>query len=201
MTPPWLRRQLAGPHGWLARPMAHLLDRLNRAEVDHALAHLDPRRGDTVLELGFGGGYGVRRLLDAGATVLASEPAVAMRARAHCRFAWPLAEGRLTVWPHAAEDLPDHPVDRALSLNTVYFWRDVDEGFRRLRRMVRHRLVLGIASPAHLRQEGFHLAGYRTEPLEWYAERLERVGFDARLVPLADTAADLIVASPSVAQP
>src|SRR5690606_25139232 len=124
---------------------------------------------------------------------IASEPAVAMRARAHRHFSRALAEGRLTVWPHPAEELPDEPVDRALSVNTVYFWRDVRVGFENLRRMVRARLVLGIAPPAHLKEVGFDLEGYRVEPIEWYAEELAATGFVPTIVPLEDVEADLLV--------
>lgn len=176
--------------------MAHLLNRVNRAEYAGALTALGAQSGDTVLELGFGGGYGVEKLLALGATVIGSEPAVAMRARAHRRFCWALAKGDLTIWPHAAEDLPEHTVARALSMNTVYFWRDVPEGFRRLRRMVTTRVVLGIAPPSHLREAGFHLEGFRIEPVEWYADHLTAAGFDTQIQRLTDAEADLLVASP-----
>ncbi len=87
----------------------------------------------------------------------------------------------MEVWPHAAEQLPRREVDRALSMNTVYFWKDVDAGFANLRRMVRTRLVLGIADPAHLRDVGFERDRFRVQPIDWYAERLRRAGFDARV--------------------
>ena len=62
-------------------------------------------------------------------------------------------------------------------MNTVYFWQDVDAGFRNLHRMVETRLVLGIGAPHHLREMGFEDEGFRVEPVEWYADRLEAAGF------------------------
>jgi len=161
--------------------MAYLLNRMNGSDYRAALAQLDARPDETILELGFGGGVGVRALLDAGAQVIASEPAVAMRARAHRRFSEALAEGRLEVWPHPAEALPERQVDGALSMNTVYFWQDIDAGFTNLRRMVTRRVVFGIAAPSHLRDAGFEDEGFRVKPIDWYAERLSAAGFEAHV--------------------
>lgn len=173
--------------------MLHLLNRVNRGEYDHALTHLGAKPRETVLELGFGGGVGVAALLNSGANVVAAEPSVAMRAAAHRKFARALAEERLEVWSNSAETLPDRTVDRALSLNTVYFWQDIDQGFANLARMVRTRIVLGIATPEHLRQAGFDQEGYRVEPVTWYEARLQAVGFESRIVPLPNGIASLLI--------
>jgi arsenite methyltransferase len=193
--PRWLRRQLAGPSGWLAEPTSVLLDRVNRAEYAQAIPALESQGGDTVLELGFGGGVGVRALLALeGVRVVAAEPSEELRARAYRRFAGALAQGRLTVWAAGAEDLPAAArVDRAVSMNTVYFWRDVDAGFARLAEIVGRRVVLGIAGPQHLREAGFAEDGVRVESLEWYAERLSAAGFEPRVRHLEGTAADLLI--------
>ncbi len=177
--------------------MAHLLNRLNGADYQRALKRLDARAGETVLELGFGGGIGVRALLKAGVRVIASEPAVDMRSRAHRRFSRALATGQLEVWPHAAEQLPQRDVDRALSMNTVYFWDDIDTGFANLRRMVTRRVVLGIAHPQHLQEVGFAAHGFRTESIDWYAGRLDSAGFRTRIEPApSPNSAGLLIGEP-----
>lgn len=185
-APHWLRVQLSGPRGWLARPMARFLNRFNSNDYQRAMGELGAMPGETVLELGFGGGIGVETLLKKNVRVIAAEPAVAMRERAFRRWSSALAEGALEVWPHAAEQLPERRVDRALSMNTVYFWQDVEAGFNNLRRMVTTRLVLGIASPAHLHEAGFAEEGYRVKPVEWYQQCLAVAGFATSIVAAPD---------------
>lgn len=185
-TPHWLRVQLSGPRGVLARPMAHLLNRFNGGDYRRAMAELAVDAGETVLELGFGGGVGVDRLLARGVKVLASEPSEAMRARGFRKWSLQLARGKIEIWPHAAEDLPSRSVDRALSMNTVYFWRDIELGFCKLAAMVEKRVVLGIAGPDHLAKAGFDQEGFRLETISWYEERLAAAGFETSVVPAPD---------------
>lgn len=179
--------------------MAHLLNRGNAGSYQRALEALGAVRGESVLELGFGGGLGVDALLKAGVRVLASEPSESMRARGFRRWSWPLAKGQLELWPYGAEELPKTPVDRALSLNTVYFWRDIEAGFANLFRMVGQRVVLGIAPPIHLERAGFDKEGFRLESVDWYQERLEAAGFSCtnRAAPNEHSCALLIGEKPT----
>lgn len=194
-APRWLRTQLAGPTGWLARPMAVLLNRGNRPEYVHALSRLEIDPGDRVLELGFGGGVGLPMLLERGARVTAVEPTVDMRARAIRKHAWDLAEGRLEILDGRAEALPEGPFRYALSLNTVYFWDDVPAGMAELRRAVGDTVCLGIAHPSHLIEMGFAESGYRIEPIDWYADQLRAAGFsEVAVEPIPGAEGHLVLA-------
>lgn len=182
--------------------MAHVLNRLNGPDYQLALGALGATANETVLELGFGGGVGVGALLDAGVHVIASEPSEPMRERAYRRFSKALASGALEVWPYPAEELPgpeDLPgveprvVHRALSMNTVYFWEDIDAGFAKLRRLVKTRVVFGIAQPSHLTRVGFAEEGFRVEDIEWYAEHLAAAGFAISIVPARKGTTGLLI--------
>ncbi len=185
-APHWLRIQLSGPKGLLARPMAHLLNRMNKNDYSRALQRLQAQSSDRVLELGFGGGLGVAALLEVGAYVIAAEPSEDLRERGYRLWSRPLAQGKMELWPHCAEDLPDLAIDRALSMNTLYFWKDVEGGFANLRRMVKSRVVFGIASVEHLNSVGFASEGFRIEEPSWYEEKLAEAGFATFVVPAPD---------------
>lgn len=179
--PPFVRRQLAMPHGPLAGPMAWLLNRFNGADYTRALAALEILPDERVLELGFGGGLGLEALLQRGVHVTGVEPSEAMRRRAARRLADAVRRGTLELMDGRAEALPDGPFDRAISMNTVHFWQDVDAGFAELRRVVDERVVIGAAELAHLHEAGFAASGYRVQAPSWYAERLEEAGFEVAL--------------------
>lgn len=163
--------------------MGLLLNAGNRKDYLRAIDRLDIQVGDHVLELGFGGGVSLPWLLKRGAVVTGVEPAVAMRARAFRKHAWPLAEGKLRVIDGCAESLPDGPFARALSLNTAYFWDDVPKAMSELRRTVTERVVLGISPTDHLGDLGFRESGFRVEEPEWYADQLRAAGFNVTLEP------------------
>lgn len=60
-----LARQLAHPPGGRGRLVATMLNRANRTAVTRAVAALEPAPGDTLADLGFGGGLGLDLMLDA----------------------------------------------------------------------------------------------------------------------------------------
>lgn len=136
----WLAGQFARPQGlagrWLIGPW---LDRMSGGMNAAALVQLDPRPGDRVLEAGFGGGALIAALLDAGCEVVGVDPSEAMLARARVRFAAPLETGRLRLFEGSADNLPvaDAAMDKACSVNTLYFWTDPPAAMAEFSRVVR----------------------------------------------------------------
>ncbi len=147
-----LSRQLSHPSGAGGRVIARLMNRGNRDLNQRAIAQLDVRQGDRVLDLGFGGGLTFPPLWERGATVVGIDRAEDMVAAARVRFAAEVAAGRLEL--HAGEvarlPLGDGAVDRVLTVNTVYFWPDLDVAFREIRRVLAPsgRLVVAIRDMA-----------------------------------------------------
>jgi 2-polyprenyl-3-methyl-5-hydroxy-6-metoxy-1,4-benzoquinol methylase len=85
-----LSRQLSHPSGSGGKVVARLMNRGNRNLNDRAIARLDVRPGDRVLDLGFGGGLSFAPLWERGATVVAIDRADDMvaSARAASRMPW-----------------------------------------------------------------------------------------------------------------
>lgn len=139
----WLARQFARPQGAAGRLLiGPWLDRISRRMNALVLAELEPRRGETVLDIGFGGGGLIALLLDAGARPIGADVSPAMVARARRRFS-----ARAEIVEASVEALPfsDRSVDKAASVNNLYFWPDPEAGMAELARVIRPGGLLAIA--------------------------------------------------------
>lgn len=161
----WLAGQFARPSGWLGRLLiGPWLDRLGGRMNAVAFEQLSVRPGERVLEAGFGGGALLAVLLEAGAEVVGIDPSEAMLRRGRRRFAAELKAGRLRLLQGSAHDLPiaDATVDKACSVNNLYFWTDPPAAMAEFARAVRPGglFVLCFQSPEAVRAWPGHRHGF-----------------------------------------
>jgi SAM-dependent methyltransferase len=174
-----LSRQLSHPSGAGGKVVARLMNRGNRDLNDRAIARLDVRPGERVLDLGFGGGLTFPALWERGATVVGIDRSVDMVAGARARFAAEVATGRLEL--HAGDvgrlPLADASVDRVLTVNTVYFWADLVTALREIHRVLAPggRLVVAIRDMVVMR--GLDPAVFTLRKPDELAAALRDAGF------------------------
>jgi arsenite methyltransferase len=183
--PGFLIDQLSRPSGRLAPWTGLLLNGVNARTILAGVSALDLRPGQRVAEVGFGGGLSLPFLLRAvgeRGQVFATETSKELLAKARRRFIVPRLQGRLQVEHAFVENLPlgDGSFDAAMSLNTITFWTDVDEGMRELARVLAGdgRLVLGVGDPEQVRRAGFAERGFRIVTPERLGERFSRYGLE-----------------------
>lgn len=179
----FLARQFARPSGWAGRWLvAPILDRTGAAMNRLTFQQLRLEPSDTIVEVGFGGGDLIARLLAANLQqVVGIDLSEDMVARARRRFRRELEEGRLSLFPGSAEKLPlrNRSVDKACSVNNIYFWNDPARVMAEFARVLRPGGKLGVSfqTPEAVRNWPGHIHGFTAYEPEEVARLMEQAGF------------------------
>ncbi|MGH7788374.1 MAG: class I SAM-dependent methyltransferase [Candidatus Binatia bacterium] len=139
--PEFIARQSGRPHGWLGRLQAWIMERETAAANQAALTQLALQPTDQLLEIGFGPARtlerAAQRLTQGRAVGVDHAPAMVDAARRRCTDL--IAAGRVEVHCADSARLPfaDASFDKALSVNTLYFWHPPGPHLREIRRTLR----------------------------------------------------------------
>jgi arsenite methyltransferase len=166
-----LARQLRRPDGILGRVVVGRLNKGNQAIIDAAIEALGLTAPSVAADLGFGGGIGLRLLLDrpevSEAVGIDFSPAMLTAARK--RFGAELADGRLRLESGSLTELPlpDASLDGAITINTVYFLDDLAPALREFARVLRPggRVVIGVGDPDAMAKMPFTEHGFHLRPI------------------------------------
>ena len=142
--------QLARPTGDIGVAVGDYMTNLNSRLIGAAYTPLAPPAEGRLLEIGFGNGKLIASLLALapGLTYTGVEVSLTMvreAKRANCALE---DEGRVEFYLAAVDRLPfpDATFDRAVSVNSIYFWQDQLTGLREIRRVLRKDGILVLAS-------------------------------------------------------
>ncbi|HYD36047.1 MAG TPA: class I SAM-dependent methyltransferase [Allosphingosinicella sp.] len=148
-----------------------------------ALACLRLGRDDWVLEVGFGGGALLRKLLlGTRGEVFGVDVSEVLIARARERFARDVRRGRLHLYQASVEGLPLPPATlaRAVSVNSLYFWPDPAAALAELARVVKPggRLAIAFEPADELRKWPGHRFGFRLFEVREVKALMAAAGFE-----------------------
>ncbi|WP_236567535.1 class I SAM-dependent methyltransferase [Nocardia sp. CY41] len=177
--------QLGCPTGIAGNVVARMLDRGNRSTVVAAVEAARVEGGQTVADIGFGGGVGLRLLLDRVDTSgrvhgIDISPTMITRAQHSLRTE---IDGNRLVLHQAGMDrlpLPDASVDALISTNTVYFIEDLAPAFVELARVLRPsgRAILGVGDPTAMAKMPFTKHRFRLRPIADITATLNKAGLE-----------------------
>lgn len=136
MAPRIIAEQLARPSGLLGAFIRGSMNRHNAKMNAFTLDLLDLQPTDRVLEIGFGGGGSLPKLITSAAFVVGvdrSPDAVRAATRLYRRE---IAAGRVSFREGEVESLPCETgeFDKICTINTVYFWQSLAAGFAQIYR-------------------------------------------------------------------
>lgn len=171
---------------WRGRLLGRALNRGNRPLVEAAVEATGARTGQSVADVGFGGGVGLRMLLDrvgSSGRVYGVDVSTTMVDQARRSFAKECAAGTVSVLVGSMSDLPlpDDALDAVITVNTVYFVEDLVVAFGELARALRPggRLVVALGDPEEMARMPVTAYGFRLRPLEELVSTMTAAGLSA----------------------
>lgn len=200
LSPAEMAAQLGRPTGETGIAVGDYMSRINSRLIDAACELLALPPDGRVLEIGFGNGKLIGKVLAraaglAYAGVDISDTMVREATANNQALVW---QGRVGLHLAAVDRLPfpDATFDRALAVNTIYFWPDASSGLTEIRRVLRDDgfLVLAsmtpetfVRSPMARSEHGFHVldrgslqrlhlqAGFGHVAVDLYEEEAKRL--------------------------
>ena len=146
--PEFIAKHGGMPVGWLGRVVASIMERETTAINQDAIALLEPKVGEAVLDVGTGNGLSLRHLASrvGEGTVVGVDHSPVMCRRAEKNNKPLVHEGPVSVMCACSDDLPFETgyFDSAMSVHTLYFWDPAEPHVKEIARVLRPggRLVL-----------------------------------------------------------
>ena len=176
-----LARQAGHPGGLVGRLMGVALNVGDRKDVAAAVDTLAVPSSGVVADIGFGGGVGLRFLLDrvgARGEVHGVEVSSVMLSGAARRFSDEIARGRLELHRASMTDLPFRSavLDGVITTHTVYFVPEVDRAFSEIANALKSsgQAVIGFGDPDTMRS--FQPYGFRIRSISEIVPAIESAG-------------------------
>jgi arsenite methyltransferase len=181
--------QLKHPSGLIGRyVLASLWNRRNAALNDGALTRLRLDADDRVLDVGFGGGYLIGKMVESVTSghVSGVDASAVMVERCRRRFTRQINAGGLALHCGLVDALPylGGHFRKVCSVNSLFYWPDLRRGLREIHRVltVPGLVVLAYTCKRDLDRRRFSPFGVRSFADDEVAQALREAGFHDVLV-------------------
>jgi arsenite methyltransferase len=181
MAPRFIARQLSHPTGFGGRIIRFLMNRRNAGMNAYAVQQLELTPSDRVLEIGFGGGVALPSLIERAAFVAGVDRSHDVVEQAKAQFSKAVTTGRASFREGTIEALPFEAAsfDKVCTVNTVYFWRSLDEPCSEIHRVLAPggRAVVGFLPKERMDRMAMPTDIFTTRAPDDVVAALETAGF------------------------
>ena len=181
----YIAKQFANPRGIGGRIVMAVMNRQNAQMYEATERFLRPRNDDTILDIGCGNGIMLERIDHAcdcrliGTDI--SEDALEIAKRR-------LVGTNVEFLRCPVDDMPleDATVDKALTINTLYFWEDLTSGFEEIARVLKPEgIFIGTHYTNRALESYSHTQfGYRMRTEQEVVSAAEIAGFTVQIQPV-----------------
>ena len=181
----FLAAQLRQPSGLFGKfLMGDVLDRHNEKMNHFAVEMLDLQPTDRVLDIGFGGGVTIKKMLSTIDTgkIYGVDFSEVMVEQAKQKFRSAIEAGKILIEFADVRKLPfdDNTFDKICTVNTIYFWEDPLASLRSIKRVLKDggKLVVGIRSADKMKNLPVTQYNFRLYDPEAVSDLLVDAGFN-----------------------
>jgi SAM-dependent methyltransferase len=198
LDPATTARHLRKPEGEIGRTLADSMSERNWSVYEAAFKRLGVQAGERLFEVGFGNGKLAPRLLALarGVTYTGIDFSETMVGEAEAFNRGLIEAGRAAFRFASVEEIPfaAGSFDRALTVNTIYFWPEPVRALAEIRRVLRPGglLLVSVGNPEQMQRDPVHSHGFRLYDQARLQELHESAGFhDVEVEFYRDTAPTL----------
>lgn len=179
----FLATQLRKPDGEPGRQVGEKMNESNLYINKFTIEELKVAPGDKILEIGMGNGFFIKEIVFSADSVEYfgcdfSETMIAEASKINKQH---IADGRVHLHLAAAEALPfdNETFDKIFTVNTIYFWEDLEATFKELKRVLKPggRLLISVRPESSMQKYPFTKYGFRLFSSESLSDLLEQHGF------------------------
>ena len=194
----FIAKQLGTPTGLAGKAVARIMNRQNRALYDEMIRLLSPSDTDDVLDIGCGNGYVLQLLArQCGGAFAGVDPSRSMIRSAARRNRAFVQSGRMTLACQDAGEMSfaDASFHKAYTINTVYFWHDLQSTMAEIRRVLKPGglFINTVYTNETLSRFPHTQFGYKRYTTEQLISAGENAGFAVSAVPVLHGAAHCFV--------
>ena len=188
----FLAKQLGYPSGIFGCLLMKLLNKGNADMNDFTFQQLDLQSEDAVLEIGFGGGYLLEKIIDSQvpSRITGIDPQLDVIKMGHKKFKIAIAKKDLELQQASGESLPygENTFTKICTVNTLYFWSDPQRVLEECDRVLQlqGKLIICYNSPEFLEQTKLTRHGFTA----YQPKDLESLMRNAGFVDVATVTAD-----------
>jgi ubiquinone/menaquinone biosynthesis C-methylase UbiE len=138
--PTALAKQLRKPSGFFGKLVAKMMEFRNRSSYKKIISKLSPRKGEHILEIGYGPGLGIYQIADAfpGCLISGIDYSELMYQKATIRNKKFIDKGtvHLSYGDVLTLQTGNEKFDKIFCVNVIYFWKDLNLAFTKVFNML-----------------------------------------------------------------
>jgi len=136
----YIARQFGKPTGFGGKVSTFMMNCMNKKLYETVIDNIDVQATDTILDIGFGNGYLVRKFSNKNLQkIYGIEISPDMLKVTTKKNLKKIEQGKVELLLANVQDLPFESdlIDKIYTINTVFFWQDVHRGFAEIKRVLK----------------------------------------------------------------